>query len=66
VDDALCEVKNFTKILMGNFIDFIIIYRLAACVILTHIHAVWQFRQTQTPEDGHVGPKHVVLGESGK
>jgi hypothetical protein len=22
-----------------------------ACVILTHIDAVWQFRQIQTPED---------------
>jgi hypothetical protein len=27
---------------------------------------VWQFRQIQTPEDGHIGPKHVVLSESGK
>jgi hypothetical protein len=36
------------------------------CVILTHIDAVWQFRQIQTPEDGHIGPKHVVLSESGK
>jgi hypothetical protein len=36
------------------------------CVILTHIDAVWQFRQIQAPEDGHVGPKHVVLSESGK
>jgi hypothetical protein len=25
---------------------------------------VWQFRQIQTPEDGHIGPKHVVLNES--
>jgi hypothetical protein len=25
---------------------------------------VWQFRQIQTPEDGHIGPKHVVLSES--
>jgi hypothetical protein len=33
-------------------------------VILTHIDAVWQFRQIQTPEDGHIGPKHVVLSES--
>jgi hypothetical protein len=34
------------------------------CVILTHIDAVWQFRQYQTSEDGHIGPKHVVLSES--
>jgi hypothetical protein len=33
---------------------------------LTNIDAVWQFRQIQTPEDGHVGPKNVVLKESGK
>jgi hypothetical protein len=25
-----------------------------------------QFRQIQTPEDGHIGPKHVVLSEMGK
>jgi hypothetical protein len=25
---------------------------------------VWQFRQIQTPEDGHIGPKHAVLKES--
>jgi hypothetical protein len=25
-----------------------------------------QFRQIQTPEDGHIGPKHVVLSESEK
>jgi hypothetical protein len=25
---------------------------------------VWQFRQIQTPEDGHIGPKNVVLSES--
>jgi hypothetical protein len=36
------------------------------CVILTHINAAWQFRQIQTPEDGHIGPKYVVLSESGK
>jgi hypothetical protein len=29
-----------------------------------HIDAVWQFRQIQTPEDGHIGPKHIVLNES--
>jgi hypothetical protein len=23
-----------------------------------------QFKQIQTPEDGHIGPKHVVLSES--
>jgi hypothetical protein len=32
--------------------------------ILTHIDAVWQFRQIQAPEDGNIGPKHVVLSES--
>jgi hypothetical protein len=37
-----------------------------ARVILKHIDAVWQFRQIQTPEDGHIGPKHVVLNESEK
>jgi hypothetical protein len=37
---------------------------MVACVILTHIDAVWQFQQSQTPEDGHTGPKHVVLNES--
>jgi hypothetical protein len=36
------------------------------CVILTHINAVWQFQRIQTPEDGHIGPKHVVLSESEK
>jgi hypothetical protein len=25
---------------------------------------LWQFRQIQTPEDGYIGPKHVVLSES--
>jgi hypothetical protein len=30
-----------------------------------HIDAVWRFRQIQTPEDGRLGPKHV-LSESGK
>jgi hypothetical protein len=29
-----------------------------------HLNAVWQFRQIQTPEDGHIGSKHVVLSES--
>jgi hypothetical protein len=24
---------------------------------------VWQFRQILAPEDGHIGPKHVVLSE---
>jgi hypothetical protein len=33
-------------------------------VILTHIDAVWQFRQYQTLEDDHIRPKHVVLSES--
>jgi hypothetical protein len=28
------------------------------------LQAVWQFRQIQTPEDGHIGPKHIVLSES--
>jgi hypothetical protein len=32
-----------------------------SCVILKHIDAVWQFRQIQTPENGHIGPKHVVF-----
>jgi hypothetical protein len=31
-----------------------------------HIDAVWQFRQIQTPEDGHIGLKHVESEESGK
>jgi hypothetical protein len=35
-----------------------------ACVILTHLKVVWQFRQIQTPDDGYIGPKHVVLSES--
>jgi hypothetical protein len=35
-----------------------------ACAILTHLNAVWQFRQIQTPEDGHIEPKHVVLRKS--
>jgi hypothetical protein len=25
-----------------------------------HLNAVWQFRQIQTPEDGHIGPKRCV------
>jgi hypothetical protein len=29
-----------------------------------HIDAVWQFRKIQIPEDGHIGPKHVVLSEN--
>jgi hypothetical protein len=29
-----------------------------------HLNAVWQFGQIQTPKDGHIGPKHVVLSES--
>jgi hypothetical protein len=33
---------------------------------LRHIDAVWHFRQIQIPEDGHNGPKLVVLSESEK
>jgi hypothetical protein len=29
-----------------------------------HLNAVWQFRWIQTPEDGHIGQKHVVLRKS--
>jgi hypothetical protein len=28
-------------------------------LILTHIEAVWQFRQIHTPEDDHIGQKRV-------
>jgi hypothetical protein len=51
---------------VGNFNWFYNNIWTVACVILMHIDAVEQFRQLQTPEDGHVGPKHVVLSESGK
>jgi hypothetical protein len=30
-------------------------------MILMHIDAVQQFRHIETPEDGHLGPKHVVF-----
>jgi hypothetical protein len=43
---------------------FTFLLHTVACVILMHLNAVWQFRQIQTPEDGHIGPEHVVLKES--
>jgi hypothetical protein len=49
---------------LRNFIRFYNNIWTVARVILTHIDAVWQFRQYQTPEDGHIGPKHVVLSGS--
>jgi hypothetical protein len=58
------EVYEIKKILIGNFNGFYNNIWTVACVILTHIDAVWQFRQIQTPEDGHIGSKHVVLSES--
>jgi hypothetical protein len=60
------QVSESVEILIGNFNWFCNNIWTVACVILTHIDAVWQFRQIQTPEDGHLGAKHVVLSESGK
>jgi hypothetical protein len=60
------EFYEIKKILIGNFNWFYNNIWTVACVILTHIDAVWQFRQYQTPEDGHIGPKHVVLSENEK
>jgi hypothetical protein len=52
------------KILIRNFIwnfnCFCNNIWTVVCVILTHLNAVWQFRQIQAPEDGHIGPKHVL------
>jgi hypothetical protein len=72
VDDSpgrwriLREFYEIKKILIGNCNWFYNNIWTVVCVILTHIDAVWQFRQIQTPEDGHTGPKHIVLSESGK
>jgi hypothetical protein len=51
------EIK---KILIRNFNRLYNNIWTVACVILMHIDAVQQFRQIQTPEDSHVGRKHVV------
>jgi hypothetical protein len=61
------EFYEIKKILIGNFNWFYNNTSIwtVACVILMHIDAVWQFQQIQTPEGGHIGPKHDVLSESG-
>jgi hypothetical protein len=56
--------ENFTKLrkfLIENLNLFYNNIWIVACVNLTQIDAVWQFRQIQTPEDGHIGPKHVCV-----
>jgi hypothetical protein len=60
----LTTLREFYEIKKNFNRKYLLCTWTVVCVILAHIDAVWQFRQIQKPEDGHVGPKHVVL--SGK
>jgi hypothetical protein len=58
---------NSVILWMDSIFKHPVAYNIKQSMYIKSVHnAVWQFRQFQTPEDGHIGPKHVVLSESGK
>jgi hypothetical protein len=67
--NSVCNATNYYYFFLFTFTQHISAlygHLQVSDTVETHIDAVWQFRHIQTPEDGHIGPKHVALSESEK